>query len=620
MIIKALLHLILFLSSFTLIKRAQTHDFLKLDGQVQYPLRNLFPFEDNSNGIAAASFKDSLDDGNIQRVVTILQNNIKQWSFIESQLLEPNVNLGMPEIFIPLKHLTTTLEILGNIFFVKNQLFDAKDCLERACPLMELLPASINEGNSGGRNYAEGCFALLREVYVNIYGSRSTVGSPIISDTPHISSPSTPIPTANNNVRKSGRRKEKKYKKLVQDDFMNSNRKSKYVKQKFDDKYNDNSKRKSSSFQEKSNDDTSNGNDDENDDIENDDHNADSYFEENNSISNDDNFEFERNSDPDLTIVESTLDIDRKIEELRLPYDHLRSELIINSQRSSHSSAAIDDIDIDEHSNQNQQFAFLPRSLLSALSRNPPAIIVTDPNKIASGTMPRDYDMLISDENLNHNNFDSIDDHYGDSSDKHDNTQSQTSFYGVSSKKKRNKKSRKRGKMILNDDNNVDINELHEDVKISSLTSVIADDLEDMLKRFVQEDEEGKKSVLMEARKYYDDLDLKFPTMNYNEYAANMDLGQVYLDVMSRINEEGFQFISPELERWQEIGQSMIIASSTAADAQQMNGATITQILQQKSKNDREIGIIWEIDPVTGTKREFEVELDSLNSFSLADR
>jgi hypothetical protein len=69
MIIKAVLHLILFLSSFTLIKRAQTHDFLKLDGHVQYPLRNLFPFEDNSNGIATASFKDSLDDVRIQKLI-----------------------------------------------------------------------------------------------------------------------------------------------------------------------------------------------------------------------------------------------------------------------------------------------------------------------------------------------------------------------------------------------------------------------------------------------------------------------------------------------------------------------------------------------------------------------
>jgi len=33
--------------------------------------------------------------GNMQGVVNLLQNHIKQWSFIEAQLLEPNVNLGM---------------------------------------------------------------------------------------------------------------------------------------------------------------------------------------------------------------------------------------------------------------------------------------------------------------------------------------------------------------------------------------------------------------------------------------------------------------------------------------------------------------------------------------------
>jgi len=41
-----------------------------------------------------------LTQGNIQKVIGILQNNIKQWSFIESQLLEPNVNLGMVSVIL----------------------------------------------------------------------------------------------------------------------------------------------------------------------------------------------------------------------------------------------------------------------------------------------------------------------------------------------------------------------------------------------------------------------------------------------------------------------------------------------------------------------------------------
>ena len=38
---------------------------------------------------------DMTNEGNVQRVMTVLDGNIKQWSFIEAQLLEPNVNLGM---------------------------------------------------------------------------------------------------------------------------------------------------------------------------------------------------------------------------------------------------------------------------------------------------------------------------------------------------------------------------------------------------------------------------------------------------------------------------------------------------------------------------------------------
>lgn len=42
---------------------------------------------------------DMTNEGNVQRVMTVLDGNIKQWSFIEAQLLEPNVNLGMVSRF-----------------------------------------------------------------------------------------------------------------------------------------------------------------------------------------------------------------------------------------------------------------------------------------------------------------------------------------------------------------------------------------------------------------------------------------------------------------------------------------------------------------------------------------
>lgn len=59
--------------------------------------------------------------------------------------------------------------------------------------------------------------------------------------------------------------------------------------------------------------------------------------------------------------------------------------------------------------------------------------------------------------------------------------------------------------------------------------------------------------------------------MDYTEYAANMDLGQVFLDVMGSVNERGFAFIGPELERWQEFGQ-VILASSLQLPVEQQGG------------------------------------------------
>jgi len=136
---------------------------MNLDNMDVGSMHHLYPFDSNS----FPKPQDLADDVSVQRVVTILHGNIKQWSFIESQLLEPNVNLGMPEIFIPLRHLTTTLEVLGKILFMKNDLTEAKACLERACPLMELLPSQPNDDQN---HYATACFNLLREVYNNFYG------------------------------------------------------------------------------------------------------------------------------------------------------------------------------------------------------------------------------------------------------------------------------------------------------------------------------------------------------------------------------------------------------------------------------------------------------------------
>lgn len=38
--------------------------------------------------------------------------------------------------------------------------------------------------------------------------------------------------------------------------------------------------------------------------------------------------------------------------------------------------------------------------------------------------------------------------------------------------------------------------------------------------------------------------------MDYGEYAANMDLGQAFLEVMHRAADEGLSFVAQELEAW----------------------------------------------------------------------
>lgn len=98
--------------------------------------------------------------------------------------------------------------------------------------------------------------------------------------------------------------------------------------------------------------------------------------------------------------------------------------------------------------------------------------------------------------------------------------------------------------------------------------------------------------------------------MDYNEYAANMDMGQVYLDVMSRICEEGFDFITEELESWQTEKLSSLVSG---LDSQANNNEDYDK--QHQS-------IVWELNPDTGEQREIIVEFSGnyFNTFSLSER
>ena len=76
------------------------------------------------------------------------------------------MNLNMPEILIPLRHLTTTLEVLGNIFFVKGEICEARCFLERACPLLELLPVE-----DGIQSLSKDCYGVLKQIYTSLYST-----------------------------------------------------------------------------------------------------------------------------------------------------------------------------------------------------------------------------------------------------------------------------------------------------------------------------------------------------------------------------------------------------------------------------------------------------------------
>lgn len=49
--------------------------------------------------------------------------------------------------------------------------------------------------------------------------------------------------------------------------------------------------------------------------------------------------------------------------------------------------------------------------------------------------------------------------------------------------------------------------------------------------------------------------------MDEHEYDANMEFGKAYLDIMLRVVEEGYGFISHEIEKWKDIGQNALLQS-----------------------------------------------------------
>lgn len=94
----------------------------------------------SSNRIAAA--RDLIAQGQVEDVEALLQKNTALWAAVETDLLRnPSaVDLQSTDVLIPLQHLTSSLEMVGHFYLMTGRLQDAVQVLERACPLMELLP------------------------------------------------------------------------------------------------------------------------------------------------------------------------------------------------------------------------------------------------------------------------------------------------------------------------------------------------------------------------------------------------------------------------------------------------------------------------------------------------
>lgn len=324
---------------------------------------------------------------------------------------------------------------------MKNELVEAKDCLERACPLMELLPASLLEnagvGNpvvdfglkgeglsdehfrtnnhhgaedgKAGNNYASDCFALLRNVYLKLYGAKK--GEASEND-------------VTDNAASSGI-----------------------------------------------------------DDHQPPDHEL--------SFDQDYDFEYDDPSDPDYDSDDSNtsgggnspFNIETKIEELRMPFQHLRSELIMIHGKSFDSDNY--DYEYYEFSPEESERGELP----------PPTANNQKARKSAFNAN--------SNSNNNFNNK-------GSSESKQNNPASRMN--GVPGF---------RGNFFMGSMHGNGIDSYHDENGEfkdpllmglgGSATSIIASDLEVMLRKFVKEDLDGQLDLYNVARKYYDELDVNFP-------------------------------------------------------------------------------------------------------------
>lgn len=333
---------------------------------------------------------------------------------------------------------------------MRDELQDAKSCFERACPLMELLPASLDDGfradkleaglveiyddhgegiqtstlqKKGGflgdeepnGNYAVNCFSLLRKVYLKIYDSKLKKKGKEAFGIAH-SAQLHPSDSPS----------------IQQEPSSYATGRSVWEEQQLEEEE------------------------------------GDEYEDDLNQPSSTPS----RSAPIEEVISEKTdedggenVDIEEMIEQLRLPFQHLRSELLFVRQTGKdNEELARDDSYIDSTEDVRVPFESKSRpneweGLRNALFPTPH--IATSPASTPSS-------LLVDQES-------------------HED----------------------------------DVVPMHPGANINgntgSSTSIIATDLEIMLRKFVKEDPKGRQELLRLAAKYYDNLDINFPYVSSSD-------------------------------------------------------------------------------------------------------
>ena len=181
---------------------------------------------------------------------------------------------------------------------MRDDIQEAKSSLERACPLMELLPASVNEDH----RFAVGCFALLREVYGKLYSIRDAGERELLG------------------IDSDGIDDNDGYSSLIDEDDTEILRNIDEERARFLDE-GEGGRRRGRRRRRKRGQASS--------------HSQSSLANSGGQGSGHSNLDSDRDDHDDLAL-HTSFDVDRRFEDLRSPYDHLRAELQLRQRQESH--------------------------------------------------------------------------------------------------------------------------------------------------------------------------------------------------------------------------------------------------------------------------------------------